>query len=152
MLTALPNGVLEMNQQMADMVETSTNLGTIRLNEEGFLLVSAPRSASPEKKEAVKKEFRRIADLFGAKSLLDVCKCKRAAAFGKENARACRDSVAVSIALDDGNDVAVLALFRDLGGDCSVVMPDCLGVNFNPGAGSGAQGQIGIGYIKFMIH
>jgi hypothetical protein len=60
--------------------------------------------------------------------------------------------VAIGIALDDGYYVAILALFCDLGGNCSVIMPYRFGVNLDPSSGSGAEWQIGIGYIKFMIH
>lgn len=66
LLAELPNGVLAMSKEMEGMVETSSNLGTIALHEDGYDLICAPRSAKEAEKEAVKEKFRRLAEKYNA--------------------------------------------------------------------------------------
>ena len=51
LLENIPNGVQAMSSEIPGMVETSANLGTIRLTKAGFELVTAPRSALDEANE-----------------------------------------------------------------------------------------------------
>lgn len=62
----LPNGVIAMNKEMEDMVETSSNLGTIQLDSDKIHLVCAPRSASDAEKDDLIRTFMSLAQTHGA--------------------------------------------------------------------------------------
>ena len=62
----LPNGVIAMNKEMEDMVETSSNLGTIQMDSDKIRLVCAPRSASDTEKDDLIRTFMSLAQTHGA--------------------------------------------------------------------------------------
>lgn len=66
LLCCAPNGVLAMSADIKGLVETSLNMGIIRLNEKEFTLQFSVRSSVESAKQAVIKKMKRIADLTGA--------------------------------------------------------------------------------------
>ncbi|WP_434309040.1 aminoacyl-histidine dipeptidase [Hominifimenecus sp. rT4P-3] len=66
LMTKLPNGPLKYSVEIPDMVELSTNLGIVHVEEDGAHLVMAPRSARNEDREELKKEIQSIAQNYGA--------------------------------------------------------------------------------------
>lgn len=67
LLVALPHGVLAMSPEVLGLVETSTNMGTIRTTETGVEIVHLNRSAVNSSIDYVKDMIRCIANSFGAK-------------------------------------------------------------------------------------
>ena len=68
-LTSVPNGVVKMCEHI-DMVETSLNLGVMRLDNEGFKLDFCLRSSVAEEKEALKETLGTILAKKGCKLAL----------------------------------------------------------------------------------
>lgn len=66
LLMALPHGVLAMSQEVKDLVETSTNLATIRMNGEATIVMSS-RSSINSALDAVMQSIKCVAELAGAK-------------------------------------------------------------------------------------
>lgn len=66
-LLALPNGVQAMSADVEGLVETSLNLGIMRLNEQELVLSYAVRSSVNSAKEALCEKMQAIAYLAGAK-------------------------------------------------------------------------------------
>lgn len=66
LISELPDGVYAMSPEMEGLVETSSNIGTITLAEEGYVLVDALRSAVDAKRDALKEVFRGTAEACGA--------------------------------------------------------------------------------------
>ncbi len=66
LLMALPHGVLAMSQEVKDLVETSTNLATIRTNNE-LTIVMSSRSSINTALDATMQSIRCIGELAGAK-------------------------------------------------------------------------------------
>lgn len=66
LLMALPHGVLAMSQDVKDLVETSTNLATIRTGEDVVIVMSS-RSSVNSALDAVMQSIRCVAELAGAK-------------------------------------------------------------------------------------
>jgi len=65
LLMSLPHGVLAMSQEVKDLVETSTNLATIRMNDEATIVMSS-RSSINSALDAVMQSIRCLAELAGA--------------------------------------------------------------------------------------
>lgn len=65
-LTAVPNGVIAMSNDIAGLVETSLNQGIIRMNDEGVTLSISVRSNIDARKEELINNLLDIADSFGA--------------------------------------------------------------------------------------
>ncbi len=65
LLMALPHGVLAMSQEVKDLVETSTNLATVRTNNE-LVIVMSSRSSINSALEGVMQSIRCIAELADA--------------------------------------------------------------------------------------
>ena len=66
LVTSLPDGPLQYNEEIPDMVEVSTNLGVISTKEDGVHFVMAPRSAKTADREALEKEIAGMAKAYGA--------------------------------------------------------------------------------------
>lgn len=66
LILTLPNGPLQFDPNMQDMVLVSSNLGILRRNGDGFSLAVAPRSAQDEEREKVKDTIRQVAEHYGA--------------------------------------------------------------------------------------
>ncbi|MCR5774899.1 MAG: aminoacyl-histidine dipeptidase [Lachnospiraceae bacterium] len=68
LLTVVPNGVIKMCREKGqqDMVETSLNLGIMRMSDEKFFLESALRSSISTEKYALSSKLRTIAEMAGA--------------------------------------------------------------------------------------
>lgn len=69
-LMALPNGVQAMSADVEGLVETSLNLGIMRLNEEKLLLGYAVRSSVNSAKEALCEKMQAVASLAGAQVVI----------------------------------------------------------------------------------
>ncbi len=52
-ITEVVDGVYTMSKDMKDLVESSSNLGVVKLNSEGLVMASLIRSSSPEKEEEI---------------------------------------------------------------------------------------------------
>ena len=65
LLTALPDGMQEMSQEMPGLVQTSCNLGAAELREEGFFFTSSVRSAVNSKKDMLVEKILQIIRLTG---------------------------------------------------------------------------------------
>jgi dipeptidase D len=66
LLIAHPHGVDTMSQDIAGMVETSTNLARVRVEGDKLVLLSSTRSAVKPPLEALRDRIRAVADLAGA--------------------------------------------------------------------------------------
>ena len=66
LLSRVPSGVIAMSADMPTLVETSLNLGIIKMDEEVFNCTFSVRSSIGEKKKAVGARLHEIADGFGA--------------------------------------------------------------------------------------
>ncbi len=66
LLLAMPNGIQAMSADVKGLVETSLNLGMLRLTEDSLVLTYAVRSALESGKEAVCAKLRAISELAGA--------------------------------------------------------------------------------------
>lgn len=66
LLQAIPSGILGMSTALVGLVETSNNLGVLRDLGNGYELVCAARSSSPEALEGLLGQLRAIARLVGA--------------------------------------------------------------------------------------
>lgn len=64
-LSAVPNGVICYERQIEGQVETSLNLGIVRMTEEGLVLSHLVRSSLESKKEALKEQLQRLAAFAG---------------------------------------------------------------------------------------
>lgn len=68
MLYVIPHGVLNMSMDMPGLVETSTNLGTIRTEKDKVIFESSHRSSVESEKIMVLRRFEKIAYLAGGRS------------------------------------------------------------------------------------
>ncbi|NLY36065.1 MAG: aminoacyl-histidine dipeptidase [Tissierellia bacterium] len=68
LLYIIPHGVLGMSADMPGLVETSTNLGIVRTDENRVVFESAHRSSVETQKTMVLRRFRKIALLAGGRS------------------------------------------------------------------------------------
>jgi dipeptidase D len=66
LLVALPQGVLAMSPEVAGLVETSTNIGTLESSGGAFRVVLLSRSAVTSALEALQEKIRTLGDLVGA--------------------------------------------------------------------------------------
>lgn len=66
LLSAMPQGILRMDDHIAGMVETSLNWGVASLNADGLLMRAAVRSSLGTAKEALLARLSYLADRFGA--------------------------------------------------------------------------------------
>ncbi len=66
MLITVPTGVIAFSKSLAGLVETSLNLGILRLNEESLDISFSVRSARGEEKNKVCANLRKIAEKFNA--------------------------------------------------------------------------------------
>lgn len=66
LLHALPHGVAAMSSDIPDLVETSTNLARVRLDEGGMTVLMNTRSSVAAELEALRARIRSIAHLAGA--------------------------------------------------------------------------------------
>jgi dipeptidase D len=66
LLEALPHGVLGMSYDIPDLVETSTNLATVRASDEGLTVLLSSRSSVDSALTALRRRIQSIADLAGA--------------------------------------------------------------------------------------
>ena len=65
-LQAVHNGILEMNQDITWLVETSSNLASIRTNENQIVIVSSQRSSALSSRENMSNTFAAVFRLAGA--------------------------------------------------------------------------------------
>jgi len=100
LLAAIPNGVCAMSQDLADLVETSTNLGVVKTERNRVRIVNCSRSSVMSTLDGLVAQMRAIGDLADAATeqppgypgwqpnldsrLLAVTKKAYAAAFGSE--------------------------------------------------------------------
>lgn len=61
-----PTGVVAMSEEIPGLVETSLNLGVLSTDESGICLTASVRSSKNDKKTALVKKIRNIAEKFGA--------------------------------------------------------------------------------------
>ena len=66
LLCAVPNGVQAMSQDIEGLVQTSLNLGILRLNNEGLSMTFSVRSSVNQEKEELIAELQKTAALFDA--------------------------------------------------------------------------------------
>lgn len=66
-LDKLPNGVIAMSRDVVGLVETSLNLGIMKLTENALVLEYAVRSSVDHEKEALCSQMKAIATQYGAK-------------------------------------------------------------------------------------
>ena len=66
LIMALPSGVLAMDESLAGIVRTSTNLGVAYVEGDEVVLVSAPRSSRPVDLDALHARYASFARLSGA--------------------------------------------------------------------------------------
>lgn len=64
-ILALPNGMIEMSALIPGLVQTSTNLASLRMNDKQAVLVSSQRSDQAERKEALCKKMKLIFEKYG---------------------------------------------------------------------------------------
>lgn len=69
-MTELPNGVVAMSRHVSGLVETSLNLGVMKLTEDALLLRYAVRSSVDREKEAVCDTMKEIAARHGAEAVV----------------------------------------------------------------------------------
>lgn len=69
LLVQMPNGVQEMSGEIEGLVETSLNVGIMRLNEEEFRLESALRSSVGTAKEALRDKVAYLTEFLGGECL-----------------------------------------------------------------------------------
>jgi len=67
LLLALPHGVIAMSADIPDLVETSTNLATINLNNGKLIIGTSQRSSIESSKRNVARAVRAVFELSGAK-------------------------------------------------------------------------------------
>ena len=67
LLVTLPSGVLSMDEQLAGIVRTSTNLGVAYVEDDEVVLVSAPRSSRQPDLDALHARYASFARLGGAR-------------------------------------------------------------------------------------
>lgn len=65
-LTLAPNGVIEMSKSMADLVETSSNLGIIKTNGRNVSVEYMPRSSVDSQLDELETKFSMLGKLLGA--------------------------------------------------------------------------------------
>ncbi len=66
LLLALPHGVLAMSQEVDGLVETSTNLAVVKLQDDHIHIHEASRSSCAEDMERVRRQIQAVATLAGA--------------------------------------------------------------------------------------
>jgi dipeptidase D len=66
LLEGLPHGVLGMSYDIPDLVETSTNLATVRASDKDLAVLLSSRSSVDSALAALRRRIRSIADLAGA--------------------------------------------------------------------------------------
>ncbi len=64
-LMALPHGVISMSASIEDLVETSTNLATIKINENSLVIGTSQRSSNDFAKENIAASVASVLDLAG---------------------------------------------------------------------------------------
>ncbi len=64
----LPNGVASMSMNIKGLVETSNNVGVIKIEEGKVVITSATRSSTLSKKEELKDKIKLVYDTFGFES------------------------------------------------------------------------------------
>lgn len=69
-MTSLPNGVIAMSGDVEGLVQTSLNLGVMRMQEEGLHLTYAVRSSIDQEKEELCQKMQIIASKAGAKTAI----------------------------------------------------------------------------------
>ncbi len=65
-LYACPHGVLDMSQDIKDFVETSTNLASVKMDDENIIITTSQRSSVESKKEWAKQHVATVFELVGA--------------------------------------------------------------------------------------
>jgi dipeptidase D len=70
LLVALPSGVLSMDERLAGIVRTSTNLGVAYLEDDQAVLVSAPRSSRQADLDALYVSYASLARLAGGGAIV----------------------------------------------------------------------------------
>lgn len=68
LLYVIPHGVLRMSMDMPGLVETSTNLGVLRMSKDKVIFESSHRSSVESQKIMVLRRFEKIAALAGGRS------------------------------------------------------------------------------------
>jgi dipeptidase D len=66
LIQVLPHGVLAMSQEVPDLVETSTNLATVSIEEAKLKIIMSTRSSIGSALEATRERIHAIAESFGA--------------------------------------------------------------------------------------
>ncbi|MDJ0766771.1 MAG: aminoacyl-histidine dipeptidase [Myxococcota bacterium] len=66
LLNALPHGVQGMSYDIPDLVETSTNLATLREDEDSFSILMSSRSSTQSALRAVRQRIRAVGEMVGA--------------------------------------------------------------------------------------
>lgn len=66
-ISTIPNGVVSYNEEIASLVSTSLNLGTVQTTEDTIVLCHALRSDSEEKKSELKKELSKHCEKYAVK-------------------------------------------------------------------------------------
>ena len=67
-ISMLPNGVVAMSKHVSGLVETSLNLGVMKLTEDALLLKYAVRSSVDQEKEVLCNKMKEIAKQYGAET------------------------------------------------------------------------------------
>ena len=65
MLLSMKNGVIEMHSEIDGLVETSQNLGVIKVDDEGIALYGSVRSSKEKSKEEICKETEKLVKKYG---------------------------------------------------------------------------------------
>lgn len=68
MLTLIPNGVIEMSADIKGLVQTSLNLGVVKLSENEFTTGSCVRSSKESQKEMLSEKIAVLAESLGGKA------------------------------------------------------------------------------------
>ena len=71
MLMAFPHGVLAMNRELGNLVETSNNLSSAHMKGDLFVVHNTPRSSLPQALQATIDQIVAVADLAGATNQLE---------------------------------------------------------------------------------
>lgn len=68
-MLVLPNGVYSMSHMIPELVESSSNLGTVQEKEDSFLLTATLRSSLDSKKTEISRKFAKVAHMTGAEHI-----------------------------------------------------------------------------------
>lgn len=69
-LDLCPHGIISMSEKLAGMVQTSTNLASIKLNDDVITVVSSHRSSDNKEKSEIANKFKQIFEKEGASVVL----------------------------------------------------------------------------------